>query len=93
MEPQVNMSMPTGQSRPQGPVIGIIIVIIVLLVGAFYFLGRFVPADAPADDTMTEDGSNADEMPPLSDSNEVSDIEADLNAEDFSDIDADLQAL
>lgn len=93
MEPQVNMNMTEGQSRSQGPVIGIIIVVIVLLVGAFYFLGRFATTDTP-DTTMTDDTAVQDDsMPPLSDSNEVSDIEADLNAEDFNNIDADLQSL
>ncbi len=79
-----------GQSSSQGPVIGIIVVIIVLLVGAFYFMGRIAPA--PSTETPS-DATTSEEVAPVSSSSEVSDIEADLNAEDFSDIDAELETL
>lgn len=86
---QQNMSS-VGDNKTQGPIIGIIIVIIVLLVGAFYFMGRLTPSANPIDEPTPAE-EQAETMPPLSESDEVSDIEADLEAEDFSDIDAELE--
>ncbi len=86
MEPNINQTAPAGQNN--GPVVGIIIVIVVLLVGAFYFLGNLRGSMLPADETATttEDGTVAT----TSDATDVDTLEADLNAESFDDIDAEL---
>lgn len=86
------MDMQTNepQMSSQGPVIGIIVVIVVLIAGAFYFFGRV----AQAPDAMTEPTDvMLEDLPTTSTSDEASAIESDLNAEDFSDIDAELEAL
>lgn len=83
--PQMNQTSPTPQPSPRqnniGPVIGIIIIIVVLLLGGLYFWGQRV--DDLSDDTQ--------ELRETSDSDDVADIEADLD-EDFNDLDAELES-
>ncbi|HXK40088.1 MAG TPA: hypothetical protein VJ837_04620 [Candidatus Paceibacterota bacterium] len=86
MEPTNTSPVPS-----QGPVIGIIVVIVVLIVGAFYFFTQFSGMNAPAPAGVTPSEANA--FPPTSPSDEQAAIENDLNAEDFSDIDAEFSEL
>ena len=85
MEQNINQTAPAGQNN--GPVVGIIIVIVVLLVGAFYFLGTLRGSLIPTDETATttEDGTTT-----TSDGSDVDTLEADLNADSFDTIDAEL---
>lgn len=88
METTQGTQMGTPESS-NGPIVGIIIVILVLIIGAFYFFTRI----SEIQNTPTPlDGEQA-EFAPTSDSNEVSAIESDLEAENFDDIDAELRAL
>lgn len=82
---------PTNPQSSHGPVIGVVIVIIVLLVGAFYFLGQLAPL-SPVDIVPNEETATGTEMTPTSSSDEIDAIEADLEAEDFEDIDAELNS-
>ena len=68
----------------QGSAVGIIVVIIVLVIGAFYF---FSELKTPIDTTGT------DTLPPTSTSTDTGAIEDDLNAEDFSSIDKEMTDL
>ncbi len=79
MEQNINQTAPAGQNN--GPVVGIIIVIVVLLVGAFYFLGTLRGSLIPTDETATTT---------TSDGSDVDTLEADLNADSFDTIDAEL---
>jgi len=69
---------PVQGKRSVGPIVGIVVIIAVLIVGAFYVWGGKLSSSEPA---------------PLTPTDEVSDIQADLNAGadvDLSDIDAGL---
>ena len=55
---------PVQAKRSIGPIIGIVVIIAVLVVGAFYFWGNKLNSSQPA---------------PLTTSDEVSDIQTDLN--------------
>jgi len=83
----------TEQKKSFGPLIGVIIIIVVLLLGAFYIWGGKL---------STQDTTNIDvitiieEAAPVSDSDEIDAIEKDLTTGgvsniDFSGIEADLQ--
>lgn len=64
-----------------GPVIGIVIIVIVLIIGALYFWGARLNRQAPV------------EAQPLSSSDIIADISADLSATAINGIDADLDAM
>ena len=59
------------QQKSVGPVVGIIIIVIVLIIGALYFWGARLNTETPQDELQTT---------PLSDSDEVDAISADLSA-------------
>ncbi len=88
MDTNSNLPVPS-----QGPVVGIIVVIIVLIVGAFYFFTRLSNVNTlPPTDTV--DGASEDvSFAPTATSDEPAAIEDDLNAEDFNNIDAELESL
>lgn len=74
--------IPESPKKSFGPLIGIVIIIIVLAVGAFYFWGEKLVVD--------------NDLPPVSQSDEVNSIESDLSAQsdtniDFGDLEAELQ--
>jgi hypothetical protein len=71
---------PVQEKRSIGPIVGIIVIIAVLIVGAFYVWGGKLSSSEPG---------------PLTSTDEVSDIQSDLDAGidvdiDLSDIDAGL---
>ncbi|MBP9771559.1 MAG: hypothetical protein KBD16_01400 [Candidatus Pacebacteria bacterium] len=88
MDTNSNLPVPS-----QGPVVGIIVVIIVLIVGAFYFFTRLSNVDTVPPTDITGSTSDDVSFAPTSPSDEPDAIENDLNAEDFSDIDAELDSL
>ena len=78
------MDVQTNSTSGNGAVVGVIVVIIVLLVGAFYFMGELsAPLTENTATTTEETASTTDD---------ISGIEADLNAETFEDIDAELNS-
>nr|QBM02320.1 hypothetical protein [uncultured archaeon] len=87
MIPNTTPLPPQGESK-LGPIIGIIIVVIVLIIGALYFWGEKLNKanDLPQGDTMVNN------LKSQQNSDEVSSIEADLKATNLDDIDADLKA-
>lgn len=88
MEQGVNMQMPATE-KSGGPVVGIIVVIIVLAIGAYYLF-----AELQSQKMMRElDSTTPTEE--LSDSNEVPALEADVTAEqgELDALDAELNAL
>ncbi len=87
MENMENQVSGTETKKSFGPLIGVIIIIVVLLLGAFYIWGGKLSNDT---DVVS------DELTPVSTSDEVSAIESDLTAGgvseiDFSDVEAGLQ--
>lgn len=75
-------------TNSNGPVVSIIVVIIVLIVGAFYFFTRISEIQNTPNPLDTQE-----EFATTSESNDVSAIETDLEAENFDDIDAELRTL
>ncbi len=76
-----------------GPVIGIIIIIIILALGGFYFWGqRLVKEGILNEDEKTQEKYDQalESLRQLSDSDDVSAIEEDLNATDLSPLDKNL---
>ncbi len=88
MNPENNTPLNASEGR-SGPMIGIIIVIIVLALGAFYFWGASVDR---ASRTGTDIGADAsiEALTTQSDSTELSSIEADLSATELSGLDQEL---
>lgn len=94
MENQV----PGGESKKSfGPLIGVIIIIVILLLGAFYIWGGRLSQDETSTEAVEVAQTEQSEEPaPLSNSDEVEAIESDLTAGgvseiNFSDIEADLE--
>lgn len=85
MDQANQMPIQETPKKSAGPVIGIIIIVIVLVVGAFYFWGaKLNNQSVPAPET---------EQLPLSSSDEVENISADLNATAIDGIDESLDAI
>ena len=82
MENQV----PGSESKKSfGPLIGTIIIIVVLLLGAFYIWGGKLSTQNTTEDTGTINMTG--ELAPVSTSDEVNAIESDLTAGGVSEID------
>ena len=76
------------EDKPFGPLVGIVIIVIILILGGLYFWGQRTGDGVISDqDTVVE----ALETQSLSD--EIVDIEADLDATDLESLDADLSAI
>jgi hypothetical protein len=85
MEP----STPLNPIPSQGPVVGIIVVLIVLIVAGFYFFTRLWAVNEPMQfETSTTSDNTL--YAPVSSSDETDAIARDLNAEDFNDIDSEM---
>lgn len=76
-----------GSTIPMGPVLGVLLVVIVLALGALYVIGQMNDTD----DLETEDPL-IEAMGEQSTSTAISAIEADLNSTDMDAIDAELEA-
>ena len=79
----VEGSAPSGTSA--GPVIGIIVILVIIILGGLYFWGQ-----RESDDTILND--TLDTINLQSDSDEVDAIEADLNATDIENLDSEINA-
>jgi len=75
--------MPSAKQKSVGPVVGIIIIVIVLVIGALYFWGAQLNRQSP-EDTST---------PPLSSSDSIENINADLTATAIQSIDRDVDLM
>lgn len=102
-EPQPSVSQPTpvasnetdtSEESSMGPIIGAIIIVLILIIGGLYFWGQnLVQNEDVADDDMEElldEDEVTEELQEQSSSDEVDDIEADLEASSYEEIDADL---
>ncbi|OHA27108.1 MAG: hypothetical protein A3D52_02245 [Candidatus Taylorbacteria bacterium RIFCSPHIGHO2_02_FULL_44_36] len=90
MEPNATQ---TSENRPAGPVIGAVIIILILVVGALYFWGAKLNKEAnqtPEDILNTED-QTLNQLQTQGTTTDIDDINADLNATDLNNLDADLQ--
>ena len=89
MEPNTQ----TSENKPAGPVIGAVIIILILVVGALYFWGAKLNKEAnqTPEDILGGEDKTLEQLQTQSTSTEIGDIEADLNVTDLDNLDADLQ--
>jgi len=93
-KPMNELSEP--QKKSTGAVIGSIIVIVVIIVGGLYLWGKQI-SEKRAQESMTpeqilsEPDNSLNALQNQSKSDEVSDIEKDLNATDLNELDKELQ--
>lgn len=87
MEDQNNVN--AGESTPNGssagPVIGIIVILVIIILGGLYFWGQ-----RNGENTILNEALNAINL--QSDSDEIDTIEADLNATDIENLDSEMNA-
>src|SRR3989344_3916136 len=84
-----NMNM-EPEEKSVGPIVGSIIVIVIIILGGLYFSGAKLAKYTQTPEEILGDTTVTEELRSQSASDEVVDIEADLEASDFSDIDTDL---
>jgi hypothetical protein len=95
--PPTPVESPDKKSSPVGSIVGAIIVIIVIIFGGLYFWGAQLEKDSGYNDSelpflLGDEGFEADGIPPVSTSDEVFDIEADISATNLEDFEAQLDA-
>ncbi|MEK7088207.1 MAG: hypothetical protein AAB952_00485 [Patescibacteria group bacterium] len=92
MEPNATQ---TSENRPAGPVIGVVIIILILVVGALYFWGAKLNKEAnqTPEDILSAEDQTLNQLQTQSTSDEVVDINTDLNATVLDGLDADLQSI
>ena len=83
MDQANQMPMQETPQKSVGPLVGIIIIVIVLVIGALYFWGTKINNEAAPETPMA----------PLSESDELNDIGADLSATVINSIDQDIGAI
>lgn len=84
MEPeQNNVDMGQEKKGSAGPMIGVIVVLVIIILGALYFWGQNDDSDVMIDETL-------DTITTQSESDETASIEADLNATDVEGVDSEL---
>ena len=98
MEPQNNMNMPPqpgmgsdmggAKSSSAGPVIGVVIILAIIILGALYFWGQ---RGAPEDTTLESD-ETTQSIDSQSSSDDLNSIEADLDSTDIENLDAEINA-
>jgi len=81
------------KSKNVGAVIGVVIIIAILVVGAFYFWGKKIDEAGNPETILSEPDTTTESLLNQSDSTEIPDIEADLNATDLDNLDAELQTI
>lgn len=85
--PEVAPAAAAGSSIPMGPVLGVLLVVIVLALGALYVIGQM-----NGDKVLETEDPLIEEMSEQSTSTAISSIEADLNSTNMDAIDAELEA-
>lgn len=94
MNPQDSQSpMPQKTAGPAGPLVGTIIVIVLLVIGAVYFWVQSSNTKAPDLPFIPGDESSAETwMPASSQSDDAASIQADLEATDMTAFEAQMNA-
>ncbi len=88
------MPKTNNEKKPVGPIIGIIIIVLVLTLGGFYFYGNQLNeknGNVTPEEILNAPDASVVSLEQQSPSDEISDIEADLNATDLNDLDKELQ--
>lgn len=99
VEESVSADMPaeTNNKKSFGPIFGIIVIIVLLILAGFYFWGnslRTAPQDLPtADEIATQADPALSDLATQETSDEIDAIEADLDATDLEGLDAELDVI
>ena len=96
--PQPNMTpvgggMNGGEGKSFGPIIGIIIIVIILIFGGLYFWGQQLNEEVSIESLAPSADETIGTLEMQSTSDEISDIESDLDLTDLEDLDADLDSI
>ena len=76
----------------KGALIGSVIVVVLIIAGGIYiFLNRPTPAQLPPEEITDAEDTALDNLNSQSNSDELSDIEADVNNTDLENLDAELE--
>ena len=89
------------QQKSMGPMLGIVIIVVLLVLGGFYFWGTQIKdksqvqenAEVTAEDIANQEDTALDNLNTQSTSDEIDDIEADLDATDLESLDSELDAI
>jgi uncharacterized protein HemX len=81
---------PEGDGGSVGPIVGSVIVIIIIIIGGLYFWGQKLSTDKTADEIRAEEDSLLANLETVGQSDELEDIENDLDATDLDNLDDDL---
>ena len=80
--------------KPMGPIIGVAIIVIVLILGGLYFWStQLSKEEMTAEEITAQEDPALIELQKQSDSDEIADIEADLDATDLEGLDAELEQI
>lgn len=90
---QMPMSEPKKSKTAWGPLIGLIIILILIIAGSFYFFRSEQQANNPENTSADNIENELMELQTQSQSDEVSDIEADLEATNLDNIDAEISMI
>ena len=92
----------SGQTpqKSMGPMLGIVIIVILLVLGGFYFWGTQIKdrsqvqeVEITAEDIANQEDTTLKNLQSQSTSDEIDDIEADLDATDLENLDSELDAI
>jgi predicted PurR-regulated permease PerM len=83
IDPKIQNGQAPKKDEGVGPVIGSIIIIAVIVLGGLYYWGSIIQNSSNAPENVTEES-----LPALSESDEIIDIEQDLEATSADEIDA-----
>lgn len=85
--PIMNQGQGPVEPKSTGPVIGIVIIILIIVLGGLYFWGQ------RADQNIMEETQNAELEMTQSESDDLTSIEADLNSADFDGLGAEVEVI
>ena len=103
--PEINFDTPTPtqeapvveEKSPVGPIVGIIIILVILIIGGLYFWGQristTVDENLTPEEIIAETDTSLEALNQQGTSDAIVDIEADLNATDLGNLDAELQQI
>jgi hypothetical protein len=82
IDPGIQNEQPKKQEGAVGPIIGSIIIIALIVLGGLYYWGSIINSNQKNEDVKAEET-----IPALSESDEIIDIEEDLEATNLNEID------